>query len=51
MREKGMCSICWRVDTMYTCSLCGRNVCMNCIDLPSGLCKQCLRGRQLEAEK
>lgn len=43
-----MCSICWRVDNMHSCTLCGRTVCMNCFDAQSGLCRACRGGRRME---
>ncbi|MBN2095399.1 MAG: hypothetical protein JW727_05095 [Candidatus Aenigmarchaeota archaeon] len=51
MKEQGMCSICWKVDTVHNCSLCGRTVCVNCLDASTGLCKSCKGGgRQMSGE-
>lgn len=50
MKEKGFCSICWKVDNVTSCILCGRNVCLDCMDKASGVCKQCKGGRRLDAE-
>jgi len=40
---EGICNICGKPGKMYTCSLCGNNVCKDCYDLTKGLCKLCKR--------
>ncbi|MBN2599151.1 MAG: orotate phosphoribosyltransferase [Candidatus Thermoplasmatota archaeon] len=37
----GLCSICGRPGTMYTCQLCGRLVCERCFDHRHFLCIEC----------
>ena len=37
----GLCSICGKPETMFTCHLCGRLVCANCFDNQHGICTHC----------
>jgi len=45
MEMMGLCSICGKPGAMHTCSLCGRIVCSNCIDLGHQVCKICKTGK------
>ncbi|MFH1788084.1 MAG: orotate phosphoribosyltransferase [Candidatus Altiarchaeota archaeon] len=40
------CSICEKPGVLYTCSLCGRRVCGNCVSV-RGVCRDCLTGRKM----
>ena len=42
----GLCSICGKPGEMYTCKLCGRNVCNSCFDISHGICNRCKLGKQ-----
>ena len=42
---KGICSVCGTGEVMHTCHLCGRHVCVKCLDAPHGVCVHCARGR------
>jgi len=45
----GLCDICGKAATVYTCGLCGRRVCRGCITL-GGVCKRCAGGRSIKAD-
>ena len=45
MDVMGLCSICGKPSEMYTCTLCGKNVCGNCFDRLHGICNNCKSGR------
>lgn len=38
---QGICSACGETGTMYTCKICGANVCPRCYDASLGMCKKC----------
>ncbi|VVC03627.1 Uncharacterised protein [Candidatus Burarchaeum australiense] len=44
METYGVCAICGKSGKMFTCSLCGRSVCVN--DYVAGVCRQCLAGKK-----
>ncbi|MCU0850927.1 MAG: orotate phosphoribosyltransferase [Candidatus Thermoplasmatota archaeon] len=37
----GLCDICGRPGSMYTCQLCGRSVCERCYEHRHFLCIEC----------
>lgn len=41
----GLCSICGKPGAMYTCHLCGKNVCARCYNANHGVCNQCSTGK------
>ncbi|HJH29984.1 MAG TPA: orotate phosphoribosyltransferase [Methanosarcinaceae archaeon] len=45
MEMMGNCTICGGTGKLFTCMLCGRLVCRNCMDPSTGACIQCARGR------
>ncbi|MDR7665254.1 hypothetical protein RG963_05540 [Methanosarcina sp. Z-7115] len=45
MEVKGLCAICGLPVKLYTCQLCGKTVCSQCIDLKKGICISCSSGR------
>ena len=49
MELKGLCNICGKAGLLYSCSLCGRMVCNDCITL-QGACKSCIRGRTMSID-
>jgi len=42
----GLCNICGKPGTMFTCHLCGRLVCSNCFDSSQGICNNCKMGKR-----
>ncbi|MGV8143572.1 MAG: orotate phosphoribosyltransferase [Methanothermobacter sp.] len=44
MEVTGICSSCGRSGKMYTCSVCGGQFCINCIDIKKRICKSCKSG-------
>jgi len=50
MEVNGVCSVCARAGVLYSCSLCGKPVCRDCITL-RGVCKPCLGGRTMSLEE
>jgi hypothetical protein len=46
MNLLGLCSVCGRPGAMFTCILCGRNVCNNCFDKSHNICGYCKIGKQ-----
>ena len=42
----GLCNICGKPGAMYTCSLCGSQVCSICYDTAHGICNSCKVGKQ-----
>jgi hypothetical protein len=50
MDSAGLCDICGKAGTLYTCGLCGRRVCQLCITV-GGICKHCAGGRNIEADE
>ncbi len=45
MEVMGTCAICSRPAVLFTCTLCGRNVCRRCLAAP-GVCVECYRGNR-----
>ncbi|HIH96924.1 MAG TPA: hypothetical protein HA346_04495 [Thermoplasmata archaeon] len=43
---KGLCQICGKPARLYTCMLCGRQVCGSCFDKAYGICIQCKEGKR-----
>ncbi|HDN50692.1 MAG: orotate phosphoribosyltransferase [Thermoplasmata archaeon] len=43
MELSGLCSVCGKPGRMYTCSICGRNVCGAHFDMTHGMCSMCER--------
>ncbi|MGB9131469.1 MAG: hypothetical protein WCB90_02500 [Methanosarcina sp.] len=41
----GLCAICGHPAKLYTCQLCGKSVCNQCMDLKKGICIRCASGR------
>ncbi len=50
MDSMGICDICGKPDSLYTCKLCGRRVCREHITV-GGVCKQCAGGRSIQADE
>ena len=46
MSGVGLCDICGKQGILYSCSLCGKRVCGDCVSV-RGVCKTCLSGRQI----
>ncbi|TFH05048.1 MAG: hypothetical protein E4H06_01980 [Methanosarcina sp.] len=46
MEVEGLCSICGRPAKLYTCHLCGKLVCSQCMDRRKGVCIRCAGGRE-----
>ncbi|RLG19101.1 orotate phosphoribosyltransferase [Candidatus Micrarchaeota archaeon] len=44
MEKMGVCSICGKGAKLFTCSLCGREVCAKCY--VAGACIKCLEGKK-----
>ncbi|KYK29102.1 orotate phosphoribosyltransferase [Thermoplasmatales archaeon SG8-52-1] len=42
----GLCNICGKPGTMFTCHICGRLVCSNCFDNAQGICNNCKMGKR-----
>ena len=47
MDSAGMCDLCGKALSKYSCSLCGKRVCGNCVTV-RGVCKACLGGTQMD---
>ncbi|MDD5111223.1 MAG: orotate phosphoribosyltransferase [Candidatus Altiarchaeota archaeon] len=45
MDATGLCDNCGKSGRLYTCMLCGRRVCADCIDAGKRACKNCKGGR------
>ncbi|HHQ45283.1 MAG TPA: orotate phosphoribosyltransferase [Candidatus Altiarchaeales archaeon] len=43
MASYGVCEICGLGVAAYSCKICGRKACANCMTV-RGVCKQCLKG-------
>ncbi|HHF55987.1 MAG TPA: orotate phosphoribosyltransferase [Thermoplasmatales archaeon] len=43
MELYGLCSICGKAGKMFSCRLCGKNVCSEHYDFASGMCITCSR--------
>ena len=41
----GLCSICGKPGAMFTCNLCGKNVCAIHYNSHHGICSQCSLGK------
>ena len=50
MTGTGLCSVCGTASQLYSCSLCGRLVCGNCLTV-KGVCRDCLSGRKMKVEE
>ncbi|MDD3043042.1 MAG: hypothetical protein PHW56_08910 [Methanosarcinaceae archaeon] len=46
MEVMGICAICGRAAKLYTCPLCGKLVCGQCMDLRKGVCLHCTYGKR-----
>ncbi|MDD2438600.1 MAG: hypothetical protein PHD41_00020 [Methanosarcinaceae archaeon] len=44
MEVMGICAICGRAAKLYTCPLCGKLVCGQCMDQKRGMCLSCTQG-------
>lgn len=42
----GLCNICGKPGAMFTCHICGRLVCSNCIDTAHSICNNCKMGKR-----
>ncbi|MBI4362847.1 MAG: hypothetical protein HY558_06695 [Euryarchaeota archaeon] len=45
MEELGLCALCGTPGKMYTCRLCGQNVCIYCTNFRY-VCHRCAQGRR-----
>ncbi|HII00225.1 TPA: hypothetical protein HA351_00760 [Methanosarcinaceae archaeon] len=45
MEVMGLCAICGKSAKLYTCPICGKLVCGECMDHRKGMCVRCARGR------
>jgi len=50
MASTALCDICGTAPALYSCMLCGRRVCGNCITV-RGACKDCIGGRKMDESK
>ncbi|MFQ6135842.1 MAG: orotate phosphoribosyltransferase [Candidatus Hydrothermarchaeales archaeon] len=46
----GICSVCGRVSTLYTCSVCGKSVCGMHYIAEKGICNLCGRGIKFKGD-
>jgi hypothetical protein len=42
---RGLCAICGLPAKLYTCPLCGKTVCIQCMDHKKHICVRCANGR------
>lgn len=45
----GICDICAKAGACFTCVLCGKRICKDCITL-GGACKTCAGGKSIQAD-
>ncbi|MGI5991131.1 MAG: zinc finger HIT domain-containing protein [Methanosarcina sp.] len=45
MEVSGLCAICGRPAKLYTCPLCGKTVCSQCMNHKKHICIRCAHGR------
>lgn len=50
MDLSGLCDICGKTGPLYSCSLCGKRVCMNCVTV-GGACKACAGGARVSHDE
>jgi len=50
MEVAGLCGSCGKSGAMFSCALCGKAVCKDCITL-SGACKKCAGGRNIVEDR
>ena len=41
MEISGLCNICGKPGALFSCILCGKLVCRNCIDIKHNVCGKC----------
>ncbi|MFH1835394.1 MAG: orotate phosphoribosyltransferase [Methanobacteriota archaeon] len=46
MTSPAICDSCGKSGTLYSCMLCGRRVCGDCLTV-RGVCKDCISGRKV----
>ncbi len=47
MEQAGLCDVCGVTGYLSTCVLCGKRVCMKCVDPRKGVCVACKRGTDI----
>ena len=50
MEAAGLCDICGNAGAGFSCNLCGKRVCRDCITL-RGACKRCTDGFTIDLDK
>ncbi|RQD80969.1 orotate phosphoribosyltransferase [Methanosalsum natronophilum] len=43
----GLCTACNRNTKLHTCIICGSLVCSSCLENNTGLCKLCMKGKNI----
>ena len=50
MDSAGLCDVCGKVASGFSCKLCGKRVCRNCVTV-SGTCKPCAGGYNIRLDE